>query len=198
MSSPTAGLQTIHAGVAQLVRALPCHGRGRGFESRLSRHSTSWFGVLTGRSNERVAPISNRQDFIDPACFDRRSFQFGTSGKARPAASLARLPYGVRCDLLAAGKPGCLHVAVWCWSTATSRLSATLAPLFSSVRKTFPPNASFLPFVMMIRDTGHSKSPRNNSGDRTMIFDMMAGAPKVFITSGRPAVVSPDIKTVLF
>jgi hypothetical protein len=26
-------------GVAQLVRALPCHGRGRGFESRRSRHS---------------------------------------------------------------------------------------------------------------------------------------------------------------
>jgi tripartite-type tricarboxylate transporter receptor subunit TctC len=29
---------TASAGVAQLVRALPCHGRGRGFESRLSRH----------------------------------------------------------------------------------------------------------------------------------------------------------------
>src|ERR1700722_18277126 len=26
-----------HGGVAQLVRALPCHGRGRGFESRRSR-----------------------------------------------------------------------------------------------------------------------------------------------------------------
>ena len=28
-------------GVAQLVRALPCHGRGRGFESRHSRHFLS-------------------------------------------------------------------------------------------------------------------------------------------------------------
>ena len=28
-----------HAGVVQLVRTLPCHGRGRGFESRLSRQS---------------------------------------------------------------------------------------------------------------------------------------------------------------
>ena len=26
-------------GVAQLVRALPCHGRGYGFEPRRSRHS---------------------------------------------------------------------------------------------------------------------------------------------------------------
>ena len=29
-------------GVAQLVRALPCHGRGCGFESRRSRHFFKW------------------------------------------------------------------------------------------------------------------------------------------------------------
>ena len=39
-----------HGGVAQLVRALPCHGRGRGFESRRSRFCNPafrvWFGVF--------------------------------------------------------------------------------------------------------------------------------------------------------
>jgi hypothetical protein len=29
--------------VVQLVRTLPCHGRGRGFESRRPRHSLEWF-----------------------------------------------------------------------------------------------------------------------------------------------------------
>jgi hypothetical protein len=29
--------------VAQLVRALPCHGRGREFESRQHRHSSSFY-----------------------------------------------------------------------------------------------------------------------------------------------------------
>jgi predicted RNA-binding protein with PUA-like domain len=32
-----------NGGVAQSVRALPCHGRGRGFESRHSRHCFSLF-----------------------------------------------------------------------------------------------------------------------------------------------------------
>ena len=29
--------------VVQLVRTLPCHGRGREFESRRPRHSFEWF-----------------------------------------------------------------------------------------------------------------------------------------------------------
>src|SRR5271165_330644 len=32
--------------VVQLVRTLPCHGRGRGFESRRPRHSFEWFTDL--------------------------------------------------------------------------------------------------------------------------------------------------------
>ena len=36
------GSTVIQAGVAQLVRAPPCHGGGREFESRLSRHSMEW------------------------------------------------------------------------------------------------------------------------------------------------------------
>ena len=34
------------AEVAQLVRASPCHGEGRGFEPRLSRHLNSQIGPL--------------------------------------------------------------------------------------------------------------------------------------------------------
>jgi hypothetical protein len=34
-----AGLLDIAGDVAQLVRALPCHGRGRGFEPRRPRHT---------------------------------------------------------------------------------------------------------------------------------------------------------------
>ena len=34
-----AGMQASYGDVAQLVRALPCHGRGRGFEPRRPRHT---------------------------------------------------------------------------------------------------------------------------------------------------------------
>jgi hypothetical protein len=39
---------TASAGVAQLVRAPPCHGGGRGFESRLSRQFFQWLSARSG------------------------------------------------------------------------------------------------------------------------------------------------------
>lgn len=38
----------LFAGVAQLVRALPCHGRGCGFKSRLSRSQEQKPGLVPG------------------------------------------------------------------------------------------------------------------------------------------------------
>ena len=39
--------------VVQLVRTLPCHGRGRGFESRRPRHSFQAFATLaSGESGD--------------------------------------------------------------------------------------------------------------------------------------------------
>ena len=37
-SSPVTSTNYLYGLVVQLVRMLPCHGRGRGFESHLSRH----------------------------------------------------------------------------------------------------------------------------------------------------------------
>ena len=39
----TRGTRERNGDVVQLVRTLPCHGRGRGFESRRPRHSFEWF-----------------------------------------------------------------------------------------------------------------------------------------------------------
>ena len=45
--------------VVQLVRTLPCHGRGREFESRRPRHSFQGVaGRDTGNSNPRLNPTS--------------------------------------------------------------------------------------------------------------------------------------------
>ena len=41
--------------VAQLVRALPCHGRGRGFEPRRPRHKSKGFMAVDSPKKAEVA-----------------------------------------------------------------------------------------------------------------------------------------------
>ena len=43
--------------VAQLVRALPCHGRGRGFEPRRPRHESKEFRFMTPPKNAEAAGL---------------------------------------------------------------------------------------------------------------------------------------------
>ena len=53
------GSRPVFAGVAQLVRAPPCHGGGRGFEPRLSRHSFEWPAVSSAQ--RRAPPIRSKK-----------------------------------------------------------------------------------------------------------------------------------------
>ena len=50
---------SIYGGVAQLVRALACHARGRGFKSRHSRHfRRTWIKSICGRLHQgRLAQL---------------------------------------------------------------------------------------------------------------------------------------------
>ena len=53
--------------VAQLVRALPCHGRGRGFEPRRPRHTfQKTYGIygptVTSKSGSNKGPLSSSLD----------------------------------------------------------------------------------------------------------------------------------------
>ena len=47
--------------VVQLVRTLPCHGRGRGFESRRPRHSMYIFGASRQPGTKHIQLSSNGQ-----------------------------------------------------------------------------------------------------------------------------------------
>ena len=58
--------QLIHAGVAQLARALPCQGRGRGFESLHPLHITS---IKTWQSQD----FYYDQDFVLDLAFSRHA-----------------------------------------------------------------------------------------------------------------------------
>ena len=43
--------------VAQLVRALPCHGRGRGFEPRRPRHDSKGFRIMNDHKKKEVVGL---------------------------------------------------------------------------------------------------------------------------------------------
>ena len=48
---------TIVGDVAQLVRALPCHGRGRGFEPRRPRHHSKALRMMGDPKKTKVAGL---------------------------------------------------------------------------------------------------------------------------------------------
>src|SRR5262249_50981943 len=85
-------------GVAQLVRALPCHGRGRGFESRRSRHR-----LLTALKNHVfLADLATRQSPL-PVFVLAMAAMPSLAIRSWSAARVYRLTsVSVRCPLIAA------------------------------------------------------------------------------------------------
>ena len=82
-------------GVAQLVRALPCHGRGRGFESRRSRWSSTPKAV-----RPRTRLVSRRSRVLSPG---RRFRRTGPASRTRRRAAAPTCRRGHT----AAGHEGC-------------------------------------------------------------------------------------------
>ena len=76
------GVACAYGLVAQLVRALPCHGRGRGFEPHPGRHYASVAQLVEQRTeNPRVVgsiPTGGTSDFVADFC------GFSSFGRARP------------------------------------------------------------------------------------------------------------------
>ena len=50
-------LNWLFGDVAQLVRALPCHGRGRGFEPRRPRHDSKRFRIMRDPKKTEVVGL---------------------------------------------------------------------------------------------------------------------------------------------
>ena len=80
-------------GVAQLVRALPCHGRGYGFEPRRSRHF-SWRILPVRGVQQRCATFSRQPPLTIPSDGTETSPEplptrrSGASDNLRPAAAV--------------------------------------------------------------------------------------------------------------
>ncbi len=71
--------------VAQLVRALPCHGRGRGFEPRRPRHTfQKTYGMMgpkvTSKSGSNKEPLSSSLDDL------RIRFNLGRTHRRVPSS----------------------------------------------------------------------------------------------------------------
>jgi hypothetical protein len=65
-----------------LVRTLPCHGRGREFESRRPRHSYEWFtGCPFGAFSvsPQICPIVPGKDSGSPKCLLETSIRMACS-----------------------------------------------------------------------------------------------------------------------
>ena len=80
LATPGVLHQGVLGGVAQLVRALACHARGRGFESRHSRQTSPQFSAVFdlqgAQIGTRLAP-----DLVSKRLFNRCSGLFVVVGE---------------------------------------------------------------------------------------------------------------------
>jgi hypothetical protein len=78
----------LHGGVAQLVRALPCHGRGRGFESRRSRFGVCPEFVYLARARVIATSALVARWLVDGP-IESQSLRWNRSGYGWPLARLS-------------------------------------------------------------------------------------------------------------
>jgi hypothetical protein len=70
--------------VAQLVRALPCHGRGRGFEPRRPRHSfQKTYGMIRPQKTTNLNfAILSATSLVGAPCFSRGEQRFSVAQRS--------------------------------------------------------------------------------------------------------------------